>query len=648
VAGTAGRFVAAALLCLLLLAAGARAATIKVDTTADDLTPNDGTVSLREAITAIDAGNNLGDPDLINHTTGTFGMNDTIDFNILGGLQPRQTILVGSTGNGALPALDKSITINGYTEPGASRNTLAHGDNAKILIALDGANAGANADGVLVSSTGADSTITGLDVFDFSSSEIGLQGGSNTVAGNDVGYDSTGAPTRSPLGIHVSASSNNIIGGTSPGARNLISGNLESGVAIVGTTSSGATGNLVEGNFIGTDPSGLHPAPNAFYSPNTTLGAVLIAGGEFNSIGGIKPGDGNVISGNGAGVNLTDGAQQNTVQGNLIGVAADGKTALGNRTYGIRVGSDDNLAPPNGPGQPNEPASSSNVIGANAQALAAGGGNVIAFNGGDGVLIQGIPQNNATQFEDSGNSVLRNSIFSNKGLGIDLQPKPPALRPNNLMPSPVITAVKPGSTNSTVHGVLHLAGHGGMTTLVELFASPRCGGGETFIGSVNTTTGPPTTNFSVPVRPLAPGQIITATATNTTADPTVPHGSASLFDTSEFSKCFAVPKRSSATKVACLPTGVRVGSATMCTATVSDSAPGHRITPSGPVHFSSSGNGSFSHSGSCVLSAGRCTVTFKPSGLGSGAQRITASYGGDSAHTGSTGHASLTVRRRKR
>jgi CSLREA domain-containing protein len=632
--------------CLLLLAVGARAATITVTTSADDLTPNDGTVSLREAITAIDNGSSLGDPDITAQNPGTFGVNDTIDFKILGGLGPRQTISVGSTGNGALPALTVPVVINGYSEPGASRNTLPRGDNAKILIALDGANAGAHADGVLVSSTGADSTITGLDVFDFSNDQVELQGGSNHVAGNDVGYDNTGAPTRSPFGVHVSFSSNNIIGGPTPGARNLISGDLLSGVAVIGTTATGATGNLVEGNFIGTDPSGLHAAHNAFYSPNTTLGAVLVAGGKFNSIGGTKPGDGNVISGNGAGVNLTDGAQQNAVQGNLIGVAADGKTALGNRTYGVRVGSDDNLAPPNGPGQPNEPASSSNIIGANPGALTAGGGNVIGFNGGDGVLIQGTPQNNTTQAENSGNSILRNSIFSNKGLGIDLQ-KGAGLAPNNLLPSPVITAVKSGATTSTVHGVLHLAGHGHMTTLVELFSSPGCAGGKTFIGLANATAGPSTTNFSVQVKPLAPGQIITATATNTSADPTVPLGSTNLLDTSEFSKCFTVARRSTATKVVCQPTSVAVGSTTTCTVTVSDTAPGHPTPPGGRIHFSSSGKGSFSHAASCGLAGGRCEISFAPSALGSGSQRVTASYGGDSAHIGSTGHASLTVRRRR-
>src|SRR3954447_20021389 len=62
----------------------AQAATVTVTTAGDDITPNDGTVSLREAITAVDAGNNLGDPDITAQNPGTFGTNDTINFNIAG------------------------------------------------------------------------------------------------------------------------------------------------------------------------------------------------------------------------------------------------------------------------------------------------------------------------------------------------------------------------------------------------------------------------------------------------------------------------------------------------------------------------------------------------------------------------------------
>src|SRR5712692_6738540 len=112
------RFVAVGMI-VLLCEAGALAATITVTTTADDITPNDGSVSLREAITAINAGNTLGDPDIIAQNPGTFGSNDTIKFN-LPATAPFQ-INVGSTTSAAnipLPAITKPVTIDGSTQPG--------------------------------------------------------------------------------------------------------------------------------------------------------------------------------------------------------------------------------------------------------------------------------------------------------------------------------------------------------------------------------------------------------------------------------------------------------------------------------------------------------------------------------------------------
>src|SRR4051812_32143146 len=79
---------------VLLLGQTAEAATVTVTTAVDNLVPNNGSVSLREAITAINAGNDLGDPDITAQAPGTFGVGDTINFNIAGiGVQ---TINVGA------------------------------------------------------------------------------------------------------------------------------------------------------------------------------------------------------------------------------------------------------------------------------------------------------------------------------------------------------------------------------------------------------------------------------------------------------------------------------------------------------------------------------------------------------------------------
>jgi CSLREA domain-containing protein len=198
-------------LLFLLLPHAATAATTTVTTTADDLTPNDGAVSLREAITAIEVGNNLGDPDIISQNPGTFGLNDTINFNIPG-LGVR-TIIVGSTGNGSLPAITKALTINGYTQPGASANTLANGDNAVILIELNGADAGINADGLLLVTNF--NTIECLAINRFSANGIEVASNDNVITGNFIGTNPAGtaAEPNQIDGIRISLSSNNTVGG---------------------------------------------------------------------------------------------------------------------------------------------------------------------------------------------------------------------------------------------------------------------------------------------------------------------------------------------------------------------------------------------------------------------------------------------------
>src|SRR6187401_1100687 len=64
---------------------------------------------------------------------------DTINFNIPGGGGVR-TITPQST----LPTITSPVTIDGYTQPGAAANTLAVGDNAVLLIELNGTSATGN------------------------------------------------------------------------------------------------------------------------------------------------------------------------------------------------------------------------------------------------------------------------------------------------------------------------------------------------------------------------------------------------------------------------------------------------------------------------------------------------------------------------
>src|SRR5262249_45424950 len=129
-------------------------------------------------------------------------------------------------------------------------------------------------------------------------------------------------------GVFVSnGASNNTIGGLTAGARNVISGNNQNGVHIAGT---GTLGNVVQGNFIGTNADGTTALSNG-------RDGVLIAGGSpNNTIGGTAADAGNLMSGNASiGISI-ESATGNVVQGNKIGTDATGDVVLGNGT-GVRL-----------------------------------------------------------------------------------------------------------------------------------------------------------------------------------------------------------------------------------------------------------------------------------------------------------------------
>ena len=115
----------------------------------------------------------------------------------------------------------------------------------------------------------------------------------------------------------------------------MISGNYAHGVFVAGGSS---IGDVIQGNYIGTDASGLAAVPNAFdgiqvnYSANRAI------------IGGVNPGEGNVISGNGgSGIAIlgsnyfTPVPTYHAIQGNLIGLDATGSARLGNGDNGMYV-----------------------------------------------------------------------------------------------------------------------------------------------------------------------------------------------------------------------------------------------------------------------------------------------------------------------
>lgn len=461
------------------------AANYVVDTTSDALltgcsnAPNDCT--LRGAIT------------LANSSGGT----DTISFSIGSGIQ----IITPATD---LPVVTDAVVIDATTQPGYSGTPLIglNGQDVTGLLANSG-----------LDITAGNSTVRGLAIYDWGRALFLHEGGSNIIEGNYLGIDPDGnpPPSLSGTGIRIDGSAGNTIGGTSAGSRNVISGNTSSGVWLL---NSGSTGNVIAGNYIGVDPTGsgalgtahkgvrisnadsnliggTSPAARNIISANDEDGIYISDGngnrieGNYigtdktgtvdlgnadngiviitvspsftasgNSIGGASPGAGNVISGNGrSGVLLTGPYTSDTViQGNLIGLSADGASSLGNGRSGIEINghgdAGDNQIGGNTPGARNVISGNSNgiylilthdnrvegnFIGTDASASAPvassqngilleravnnqiGGispesGNIIAFNQGNGVLVRS---------DSTGNSIRANSIHSNAGKGIE-------------------------------------------------------------------------------------------------------------------------------------------------------------------------------------------------------------------------------------
>ena len=286
---------------------------------------------------------------------------DTITFNIVSNASVK-TISPSSP----LPPITETVTLNGYSQPGASANTRAAGNNAVLKIQLKGTNAGEQAKGLAIEAD--DSTVKGLVINRFDGRGIvveGLNTTGNKVQGNFIGTNAAGTVDRgnSNDGVDIFGSSENTVGGTARGARNVISGNGDEGVQILGDS---ATGNEVLGNYIGTDKTGTSDLGNSGEG-------VIILDARDNTIGGTAAGAANVISGNNRnGVQIQDGFSPgiptgNKVQGNFIGTNVSGTQPLGNSLGGVSI--DD---------------ASSNTVGGTEP----GARNIISGNIEEGILIQ--------------------------------------------------------------------------------------------------------------------------------------------------------------------------------------------------------------------------------------------------------------------
>ncbi|MCC6128790.1 MAG: Ig-like domain repeat protein [Acidobacteria bacterium] len=456
-----------------------------------------------------------------------------VRFNIAGaGLQ---TI----TPLSSMPAITRPLTVDGYTQPGSSPNTLAVGNNAVFGIQISGASF-PNAS--VFALNGSDSTVRGFVINGFTGGQGSSMGGTastdNWVQGNFFGTNAAGTAAVANLrGTYVAfGAKRNIVGTDSDGVndygeRNLLSGNINEGIFL---QNAGTDSNIVAGNYIGTNAQGTAAIPNTFAGVN------ILTNATNNTIGGTTAAARNVISGNSttAGVVLqTAGSTGNRIIGNYIGVNAAGTGPLPNRWgfysfYGpqITVG---------GPSAPES--------------------NLIAFNTEQGVLLQG----------SVSNTVRRNSIHSNGTLGIEL-----TAGANGGITPPVLTSI----ASSTIAG--NLAGVNGETYRVEFFANTACdptrrGEGEVYLGSVNAVPASGTATFSFPYTPDVARPYITATSTRV-----------STGDTSAFSGC--IPYATSTGVTSSLNPSTYGGMVTF-TATVTNLLAGGPV-PSGSVQFVIDGN----------------------------------------------------------
>ena len=264
-------------------------------------------------------------------------------------------------------------------------------------------------------------------------SGVAISGGTgNQIQGNYIGTNGTGsAALGNSDGVFIDGSSNNTIGGTAPGARNIIAGNESGNVFITG---NGATGNLIQGNFIGTDASGTIALPGVRFE-----GVGLSGGANNNIIGGTTAAARNIISGNpGYGIDILGGTLGNVIQGNFIGTDVTGTAPLGNQLAGVGF---------------------SGGNGTTVGGTGAGVGNLIAFNADEGVLVNA----------GTGNAILSNSIVSNSGVGIRLNSAGGA---NNNQAAPVLTSVHSAGGSTTITGTLNSAA--ATTFNIQFFANDAC------------------------------------------------------------------------------------------------------------------------------------------------------------------------------
>ncbi len=437
---------------------------LTVNTTNDVLDGDATSIATLLSTPGLDGVISLREAIIAANNTPNIATPDEIHFDIAG--SGPHTIVLAS----ALPTITDPVIIDATTEPDyAGSPVVVLDDGAAVVTALD------------LTNTSDGSAIRGFAISGFTEGIL-IEAGAdaNTIADNYIGTDVTGSVAAGNENGIVVEGANNII------ERNVISGNTADGIR---TRSATGTGNTIRDNLIGTNAAGTAALGNGEEGLDVRTASNTITD--------------NVIGGNNRGIRLLDisggQADNNIIQGNFIGTDVTGTLNLGHATEGILLST----------------GAAKNTIGG----TGAGEGNTIAFNTGVGV--------SAASASGTGNTILRNSIFSNSGLGIDLNSDGVTPNdvgdgdtgPNNLQNYPVLGSVAATASGITITGTLNSTAT--TTFTMDFFSSSAAnpsgfGEGETYLGSTSVTTdggGNATFNVTLPVVVPA-GAFVTATMTD--------------------------------------------------------------------------------------------------------------------------------------
>ena len=460
-----------------------------------------------------------------------------------------------------LEADDNAVSGNRIGVSGDGTTALGNGGSGVVVLGQGNTIGG--------TTSGAHNVISGNAV-----RGVFLAGSGNFVFGNSIGTtaDGTAAVRSDSSGIWIEGAYN-VIGGPSAGTGNLISGNgpqhQGSGVLAGGVVISGAfaTGNILQGNQIGTDVAGAKALPNY-------VTGVSIVDAPNSLIGGTKPGEGNLISANaGTGLNLVGAAAGTLIEGNLIGTDRAGTSALGNLGAGVGIDSNNitvggtvsgagNVISGNGEGMfigtttasVSDVVVEGNLIGTQIDGKSALGNTGAGIQVLEGGFLTGSDPNvtigtaidsgmtpdsagaaantiafNRTGIESSpftfGLTYLANSIYANSGLSIDIVPD--GVNPNDKEDGtgfgnktqnyPELASAQSDGDRTTVRGTLNSTPNA--IFRVEFFANEktnatRYGDGQRYLGAIMVgTDSDGNADIIATLEAVSTGQFISATAT---------------------------------------------------------------------------------------------------------------------------------------